>query len=86
MVTFEQFVKSLGPYAKRYTPEELEQLQIEVRRLARFLIAAHKASRPSSRGGSSPQDAVDDAGGDRTMVQTVTEHDDERDSAHAHPT
>jgi len=60
MVDFEQFVQGLGPYAKHYTPEQLKQLHIEVRKLAEVLLEAHRA-RVKSRAtkGSSPQTILD---------------------------
>ena len=39
MITHKQFVKSLGEHAKKYTPGELQQLHIDVRKMARILIA-----------------------------------------------
>jgi len=61
MVDYEHFVQGLGPYAKHYTPEQLKQLHIEVRKLAEVLLEAHRA-RVKSRAtrGSSPQLVVDD--------------------------
>ena len=39
MIDFDLFVQTLGPYAKQYTPEQLKQLHVEVRKLAEVLLS-----------------------------------------------
>lgn len=83
MIEFDQFVESLGPHAQRYTPEQLRQLHIEVRKLAQLLIAVHKARAKSKRRRSSQQSSLDVGGTDRTIKPEITEHAD--DSTASHP-
>ena len=73
MITFEQFVAGLGPHAKTYTPEQLKQLHVEVRKLAEVLLAVHEAKVAARKKQSSPQSVLDEAGTDRTMTKRVTE-------------
>ena len=42
MITFEQFVKSLGEGAMSYTAEQLRRLHADVGKMARVLIAIHR--------------------------------------------
>lgn len=74
MITFEQFVTSLGPNAQRYTSEQLRQLHVDVRKMARVLIAIHKTRR--SQADRSPQPPIDDFSTDRTLDLELTEPDD----------
>jgi hypothetical protein len=59
MIEFEDFVKGLGPYAKHYTPEQLKQLHVEVRKLAQALLEAHRSRKAKAEKGSSPQPGLD---------------------------
>ena len=83
MVDFELFVKTLGPYAKHYTPEQLKQLHIEVRKLAEVLLNVHEAKVVARKKQSSPQPDLDESDGDRTMERKITEQRDESPSSHA---
>ena len=38
MSTYKQFVASLGENAKRYSPEELRRLYVDVRQLAQIMV------------------------------------------------
>ena len=42
MITFEQFVESLGTEAHQYTPGELRELHREVKMFANIIIAANR--------------------------------------------
>ncbi len=67
MVDFDLFVKTLGPHAKHYTPEQLKQLHVEVRKLAEVLLAVHEAKVTDRQNNASPQPILDEDRTDRTM-------------------
>jgi hypothetical protein len=48
MITYKIFVKSLGEHARKYTPKELKQLHIDVRRMAMIVVEIHKSRRKSA--------------------------------------
>lgn len=75
MDNLEHFIEGLGPHAKHYTPEQLEQLYGEVRKLADTLLAIHKA-RTAKKGQRFPQAVLDDSGHDRTIESVLTERVD----------
>ena len=82
MVDFDLFVKTLGPHAKQYTPQQLKQLHVEVRKLAEVLLAVHEAKVAARKNQSSPQGVLDEVRTDRTMTKRVTERAaDEKSSA-----
>lgn len=67
MITFEEFVESLGDFAKNYTDAELRQLHLEVHRFAQIIIAINRRNyRNRAR---SPQPGVDADGQDH-IVET----------------
>ena len=66
MITFEQFVTSLGDHAHQYTAEQLRQLHLDVQRFAQVIIAINRAKQESPSG-RSPQRRLDDAGDDRIL-------------------
>lgn len=76
MITFEQFVKSLGKDAQRYTPAQLRQLHVDVRKMAQVLVAIHKRRRHQSLP-LSPQPHLDSTNPDRTITPTLTRHGDD---------
>ena len=76
MITFEAFVKSLGKDAQRYTPAQLRQLHVDVRKMAQVLIAIHKSRRRQSLP-LSPQAQLDNTNPDRTITPTLIRHDDD---------
>lgn len=55
MITYKQFVESLGEHAKRYTEKELKQLHIDVRTMARLLVDVHKERHVIRRGPKCPE-------------------------------
>jgi hypothetical protein len=60
MNDLEHFARGLGSHAKHYTPEQLKQLHIEVRKLAEVLLAIHDSRRHGRlRRTSSPQPSLD---------------------------
>jgi len=69
VATFDEFVKQLGPNADRYTPGQLRQLYIDVRRLAQIFVGIIQAER-RSRAARSPQPRLDPPGTDRTLTST----------------
>src|SRR4051812_1138416 len=73
MITFDEFVRSIGPNAMRYSPAQLRQLHIDVRKIAQILIAIRKARLAEVL--SSPQPLLDDSSTDRTLEETLTESD-----------
>ncbi len=73
MADFDHFVKGLGPHAKHYTKEQLQQLHIEVRKLAAVLLAAHKAKTEARAKKPYPQPALDGTGSDRTIEEVLVE-------------
>ena len=77
MVDYDTFVASLGPDAERYTPAQLQQLHVDVQRLASVLLAIHNAGSLTNPPLDSPQVTVDDAYHDRTLDKTATGHDRE---------
>ena len=83
MVDFEHFVDGLGPHAKHYTPQQLKQLHLEVRRLADFLLEAYKARTVAKKGQRSPQPFLDGSNGDRTIESVLTERVDGPDPPQA---
>lgn len=83
MVDFDLFVKTLGTHAKHYTPEQLKQLHVEVRKLAEVLLTVHEAKAVTQKKPSSPQPDLDESDGDRTMEQKITEQGDKSASSHA---
>lgn len=77
MITFEAFAKSLGEHAKHLTQEQLEQLHVDVRKLAKLLVAIQDRRRNAAKDSRrSPQGRLDGHRLDRTMVQTRTRSDD----------
>ena len=66
MITFEQFVKSLGEYAGQYTPEQLRQLHVDVQRFAQVVISIYRA-RERSNLTVLHRRRLDDANPDRTL-------------------
>jgi len=84
MVDFEHFVDGLGPHAKHYTPEQLKQLHVEVRKLADILLEIYKARTTVKKGQSSPQPFLDGSDGDRTIEAVLTERVDGPDPPQAH--
>jgi hypothetical protein len=82
MDDFAHFVKGLGPHAKHYTPQQLKQLHVEVRKLAETLLEIHKARTAKKRQGS-PQPVLDGSGDDRTIESVLTERVDGPDPPQA---
>ena len=77
MITFEQFVAGLGPQAKLYTPNELQQLHAEIEVLANVLLDLRKSRMYKANGTTrSPQRSLDDACSDLTITTGITEHVD----------
>jgi len=66
MITFEQFVESLGEFAKQYTPEQLQQLHTDVKRFAQLVIATRRAKEVADNP-RSPQTYLDRTAVDRTL-------------------
>lgn len=83
MVDFEHFVDGLGPHAKHYTPAQLKQLHIEVRKLAEVLLAIHEAKAVARKKQSCPQPILDGSDGDRTLESVLTERVDGPDPPQA---
>jgi hypothetical protein len=82
MIDFEDFVKNLGPHAKHYTPEQLKQLHVEVRKMAEVLLAIYRAK--VSKNSRSPQNRLDGSADDRTLESVLIERvDDESGSSRA---
>lgn len=67
MIPFDEFIECLGPDARLYTKEQLEQLRIEVRKLAEVLLVVHRARSRERRISGSPQPDLDESGADRTI-------------------
>jgi hypothetical protein len=84
MDDFEHFVKGLGPHAKHYTPEQLQQLHVEVRKLAEILLERYRAKIAAKKTWRSPQPVLDDSDHDRTIESVLTERVDGPDPPHAH--
>lgn len=84
MDDFEHFIKGLGPHAKHYTPEQLKQLHVEVRKLADILLETYKAGITIRKGRPSPQPVLDGRGGDRTIESVLIERVDGPDPPQAH--
>ena len=84
MDTFDHFVKGLGPHAKHYTPEQLKQLQGEVKKLADVLLATHLAKVRSRKNTDCVQPTLDPSDDDRTLESVLIERVDgpERRDAH----
>jgi hypothetical protein len=71
MVDFNQFAKSLGPHATKYTEEELRQLYGEVLKFADLLLTAHQAAKKNrSLVRRSTGVALDASGQKRTVKRT----------------
>ena len=83
MDDLEHFIKGLGPHAKHYTPEQLKQLHVEVRKLADILLQATMARTATKKGRRSPQPFLDRSNDDRTIESVLIERVDEPDSSHA---
>ena len=83
MIDFNLFVKTLGSHAKQYAPEQLQQLHVEVRKMAEVLLAVHEAKVKTGRGGS-PQPVLDEARTDRTMTMNITERAADEQSPAVH--
>jgi hypothetical protein len=75
MEDYEHFVTGLGSHAKHYTPEQLKQLHVEVRKLAETLLETYKA-RNIKKWRRSPQAVLDGSGDDRTIESVLTERVD----------
>jgi len=84
MNDLEHFTQGLGPHAKHYTPEQLKQLHIEVRKLAAILLEAYKARVAVRKERTSPQPVLDERHGDRTIESVLTERVDGPDPPQAH--
>ena len=82
MDDLEHFIKGLGPHAKYYTPEQLQQLHVEVRKLAAILLEIHKA-RTAKKGQRSPQAVLDGSADDRTIESVLTKRVDGPDPPQA---
>jgi hypothetical protein len=67
MITFEQFVTSLGDHAKRCTPEELQQLHVDAHKFAEILLAVLRVRK--ARKARSQQSPVDTSPYDRTLKE-----------------
>jgi hypothetical protein len=76
MDDFEHFIKGLGPHAKHYTPEQLKQLHVEVRKLAEILLEGYRARTAAKKIRRSPQPVLDDSDHDRTIESVLTERVD----------
>lgn len=84
MDDLDHFIKGLGPHAKHYTPEQLKQLHLEVRKLADILLEAYRARIAVREGRRSPQPVLDGRGGDRTIESVLIERVDGPDPPQAH--
>lgn len=82
MDDLEHFIKGLGPHAKHYTPEQLKQLHVEVRKLAEILLEKYKATIAGRKIQRSPQTTLDGSDGDRTIESVLTERVDGPDPPH----
>jgi len=65
MITFDEFVQSLGDDAGRYSPEELSQLDVDVQRIAQILVTIHRYKTAGRK--RSQQAPVDLTSADRTI-------------------
>lgn len=72
MIDFDLFVRTLGPHAKHYTHEQLEQLHAEVHKLAAILVDDYRA-KMANRTDTSPQSALDQPNDDRTLEAVLIE-------------
>ena len=84
MDNFEHFVKGLGPHAKHYTPAQLKQLHLEVRKLSDILLQRYKATMVLKRRQRFPQASLDASNSDRTIESVLTERVDDSESSQAH--
>jgi hypothetical protein len=83
MDDLEHFIKGLGPHAKYYTPEQLQQLHVEVRKLAAILLEKYKARLAIRKRQRSPQAILDASDSDRTIESVLTERVDGPDPPQA---
>ncbi len=71
MLSFEEFLKSLGDFANNYTPDELRQLHLDVQRLAQVIVGIQRA-KERQRTTASPQERLDADRTDRTFESSST--------------
>lgn len=83
MDDLEHFIKGLGPHAKHYTPEQLKQLHVEVRKLAEILLERYRARIAVKKRQRSPQPNLDGSDDDRTIESVLTERVDGPDPPQA---
>ena len=83
MDDLEHFIKGLGPYAKHYTPEQLTQLHVEVRKLAEILLERYKTKVAAEKKRRSPQPDLDGSDHDRTIKSVLIERVDGPDPPQA---
>ena len=83
MDDLEHFIKGLGTYAKHYTPEQLKQLHVEVRKLSEILLERYKARIAAKKRQRSPQPNLDGSNDDRTIEPVLTERVDGPDPPQA---
>jgi len=66
MIDFQQFVRELGDFGKRYTDAQLQQLYLDAKRFAQIILEIHRADVEAGTR-RFPQGAIDEYKDDPTI-------------------